>query len=357
MSKKIIFSAGGTGGHIIPAINLMNHFFEKGYEVVLITDKRGSNFINKREKFRFHELKAETLTNKNIISKFISLIIIFYSFIKSIIILKKEKPDLIIGFGGYASFPPSFVSRFINLPLIIYEPNMTMGRANKYLLSLSKKVFLAKKITLPLKYKNKIYITGTIINKKIINHSNFENNINKNNLSILILGGSQSAKIFGEIIPPVMNMLKNKGYNIKVNQQCSKNQKDTIIEYYKKNKIKNYVFTFEKNISDLILSSDLAVTRCGASTTAELAYANIPFVAVPIPNSIDNHQYLNAQFYEDEGCCKIIEQSKLSEKSLFNLIIEMKQNEKKINGDQKNIKKINITDVYSIIEKEIKETI
>ena len=243
MSKKIIFSAGGTGGHILPAINLMKYFFEKGYEVVLITDKRGSNFISKDEKFKLYELKTETLTNKNIFNKILSLIIIFYSFIKSIIILKKEEADLIIGFGGYVSFPPSFASRFISLPLVIYEPNMIIGRANKYLLPLAKKIFLAKKIEkkLPDKYKNKMYITGTIINKKIINHLNFTRNVNKANLSILILGGSQSAKIFGEIIPPVMNMLKNKGYNINISQQCSQDQKDLIVEYYKKKKKKNNV--------------------------------------------------------------------------------------------------------------------
>ena len=82
MSKKIIFSAGGTGGHIFPATNLMKHFSEKGYEVVLVTDKRGNNFVNKYSKFKSYELNAVTPTNKNFLVKILSLIMIFYSLLK-----------------------------------------------------------------------------------------------------------------------------------------------------------------------------------------------------------------------------------------------------------------------------------
>ena len=304
MSKKIIFSAGGTGGHIFPAINLMKHFFERGYEVALVTDKKGSNFLKKYSKFKSYELRAGTLTNKNFLVKILSLITISYSLLKSIIILKKEKADLIIGFGGYVSFPASFVSKFFNLPLVIYEPNMVVGRANKYLLSFAKKVLLAKDIkeNFPEKYKSKVDVVGPIINKNIIDHLNFEKK-NKENFSILVLGGSQGAEIFGKIIPSVVNMIKEKGHAIQINQQCTGSQKDLIIDYYKKKNIKSYVFQFDKNILNLILSSDLAITRCGASATAELVYTLTPFIGVPLQDSIDNHQYLNAKFYEDKDYC------------------------------------------------------
>ena len=94
MSKKIIFSGGGTGGHIFPAINLMKHFFDKGYKVLLVTDQRGSNFINSFSKFNSHIIKTETLTNKNMLKKIYSIFIILYSLLKSIFIINKEKPDL-----------------------------------------------------------------------------------------------------------------------------------------------------------------------------------------------------------------------------------------------------------------------
>ena len=97
MSKKIIFSGGGTGGHIFPAINLMKHFFDKGYKVLLVTDNRGNNFIKNYSEFKSYILSAGTPTNKNLFKKFFSYFLIFYSIIRSIIILKKEKPDLIFG--------------------------------------------------------------------------------------------------------------------------------------------------------------------------------------------------------------------------------------------------------------------
>ena len=91
MNKKIIFSGGGTGGHIFPAINLLKHFFDKEYKVILITDNRGNNFIKSDLEFKSYVLRTETPTNKNLFKKFFSFFLILYSILKSIIILKREK--------------------------------------------------------------------------------------------------------------------------------------------------------------------------------------------------------------------------------------------------------------------------
>ena len=359
MSKKIIFSAGGTGGHIFPAINLMKHFFDKGYKVLLVTDTRGNNFIKNYSEFRSYVLKAETPTNKNFFKKILSFFVIFYSIIISVIILKKEKPDLILGFGGYVSFPISFASKFFNLPLIIYENNMVLGRANRYLSLLSKKILVAKKkvINFSEKYKSKTYEVGPILDKNILNYATSKKNHNLENFSILVLGGSQGAKIFGTIVPPVIKMLKDQGCDVKTIQQCIVSQKSSIIDFYDKNSIKNYVFEFDKNILELILSSNLAITRCGASATAELTHTITPFIAVPLPNSIDNHQYLNAKYYEDNGCCWLLEQKNFNTKNLFNLIMETMKDKNKLENIRKNMKKNYNKNVYNDIEKEIKEFI
>ena len=359
MNKKIIFSAGGTGGHIFPAVNLMKHFLEKKYEAILVTDKRGSNFVNKSSKIKFYELRSETTTNKNFFNKILALLIIFNSIFKSISILKKEKADLIIGFGGYVSFPIAIVSKFFNVPLIIYEPNMVFGRANKYLLPFASKVFLAKKteINFPEKYKNKIHVVGSILDKNIINNLIFEKKNNKKNFSILVLGGSQGAEIFGKIIPEVINMINKRGHKIEINQQCTSSQKYSIIEYYKKKNIKNYVFEFDNNILNLILSSDLAITRCGASTTAELIHLLTPFIAVPIPNSVYNHQYLNAKYYEEKGCCWIMNQKNFIKENLFNLLMEVISDKNKLEIMRDNMKKNCESNVYNIIEHKVKEII
>jgi len=286
-------------------------------------------------------------------------LLIFYSIIKSIIILKKEKPNVVFGFGGYVSFPVSFASKFFNLPLIIYENNMILGRANKYLSLFSKKILLAKKITenFPKKYNDKTFEVGPILDKNIINYSTSQKNINRENFSFLVLGGSQGAEIFGKIVPPIIKMVKAQGYKIKIIQQCIVNQKSSIVDFYEKNNIENYIFEFDKNILKLILSSDLAITRCGASTTAELVHTLTPFIAVPYPYSMDNHQYLNAKYYENKGCCWVIEQNNFNSTSLFNLIMEIMKDKRKLENIRENMKKNDSKNVYTKIENAIKEII
>ena len=193
------------------------------------------------------------------------------------------------------------------------------------------------------------------MNKSIINSSSYKINNDKKKFSILVLGGSQGAEIFGKIIPKVIKMIKDKGYEIEINQQCTVGQKNSLIDFYKKNNIKNYIFEFDKNILKLILTSSIAITRCGASTTAELAYTFTPFIAVPLPNSIDNHQYLNAKYYENNGCCWVLEQRNFNTENLFDLIMETIKNESKLNNIRENMKKKWSKNVYSNIENEIKE--
>ena len=359
MTKKIIFSGGGTGGHIFPAVNLMKHFYDKKYIVSLVTDDRGNNFMKNYSDFKCYVLHAGTPTNKNLLKKIYSYYLIFFSIIKSIIILKREKPDLIVGLGGYVSFPISFASKLFNLPLVIYENNMALGRANKFLGSFSKKILLAREITknFPKKYESKTCEVGTILDKRIIDCSPNKQNGSNEEFSILVLGGSQGAEIFGKIVPKVVKMIKDEGHDIKINQQCTINQKKSIIDFYKNNNIKNNVFEFESNILKLFLSSSLAITRCGASTTAELSHTLTPFIAVPIPHSIDNHQYLNAKYYENKGCCVLMEQSNFNYENLFNLIIEIIKNKNKLEKIRENMKKNYNKNVYINIEKEIKEFI
>jgi len=359
MSKKIIFSTGGTGGHIFPALNLMNHFSEKGHEVLIVTDKKGKAFIKDSSEFKSYILNTETFTNTSIVKKFLSLFIILFAIIKSIIILRKERPDIIFGFGGYVSFPISFASRFFKLPLILYENNIIIGRANKYLSSFSKKILLAKSLKkeLPEKINKKTNLVGSILNKKIINFDNSKNQKNKIIFSILVLGGSQGAEFFGKIIPPIIKKIKELGYKIEIKQQCLANQKATLLDFYNKNDIKNYIFEFDNDIIKLASSSNLAITRCGASTTAELVHTLTPFIGIPLPNSIDNHQYLNAEYYENKGCCWVVGQDSSSTENLFNLILEIIKDENKLKNIENNMKNNSSKNVYGNIDNALEDFI
>ena len=359
MSKKIIFSSGGTGGHIFPAINLMKYFSNKGNPVLLVTDEKGNNFLKKYSDFNSYIINIKTPINKNFFEKILSFFTIFNSLIRSILILIKEKPHLVIGFGGYVSFPICFVSRFFNIPLIVYDNNIILGRTNRYLLPFSKKVLFGPEIpkNLPDKYKNKVYKVGNILSEKIINYSILKKRKDDKTFSILVIGGSQGAEVFGRIIPTAIKMIRDKGYEIKINQQCTKNQKESLIKFYNKNNIKNNVFYFTNNILELILDSDLAISRCGASTAAELVHTLTPFIAVPYPYSMDNHQFLNAKYYENKGCCWILEQDNFNSLSLFNLLMEIMKDKSKLQNICENMKKNDNRNVYIEIEKTIKEFI
>ena len=121
--------------------------------------------------------------------------------------------------------------------------------------------------------------------------------------------------------------------------------------------IENYVFEFKKDILELIYSSDLAITRSGASTTDELVYTRTPFITVPLPNSIDNHQYLNAKFYTDKGYCLMLEQDNFSVKNLFDVVVDLIRNKSKLLNIRENMKNNKIHDVYSVIESQINHLI
>jgi len=356
MNKKIIFSSGGTGGHTIPAINLMKHFDEKNFEVILVTDKRGVKFLKGQPNFKSYIVESDTPQKKFLLKKVLSYFKILHSIIKAAYILNKEKPKLIIGFGGYASFPISFISRFFNIPLIIYENNLILGKVNKYLLPSAKKILLTNKVPLnfPKKYEKKICQVGTILDKDIINYA-YKEKTKKDFFSILVLGGSQGAKIFGKVIHPVMKMIQDKGYKIKINQQCTEDQEDLLSTFYKENKIENNIFKFRKNILNLFSSSDLAISRCGAASTAELVETYTPFIAIPYPYAGDNHQYLNGKYYEKEGCCWLLEENNLNSKNLFNLMIKIIQNNKLLENMRKKMKNSENKNVYINIENIVEE--
>ena len=332
MTKKIIFCSGGTGGHMFPAISLIKYFENKGYEVILVTDNRGSNFFKNNIQLKSYIIKADSPLKKNFLKKIFSILTIFISVLKSASILKKEKPDLVIGFGGYVSFPVSFSSRFYKIPLVIYENNSVLGRANKTLLPIAKKILLGNIIptNFPEKYKSKINQVGNILREEIINYKVDKKSIIKSNFTILVLGGSQ---------------------------QCIKSQKDSLIEFYNLHNIKSNIFDFANNVLDLISSSDLAISRCGSSTISELVQIQTPFIAVPYPHSMDNHQYLNAKYYHEKGCCWILEQANFNSKNLFNLISNIMADEDKLKNVRERMKKNDSKEVYIKIEKAIKDFI
>ena len=326
----IVIAAGGTGGHVFPSIGLAN-YLKKDYDIEIVTDERGIKYFHNYKNIRTKKITSSRIFNKNIIYFIIGIIKVFLSTISSMILLIKLKPKLIIGMGGYSSFPVCLSGFFLKIPIFIYENNLVIGRANKILLPFSKKILVSTSSIQGInkKYKNKISHIGFLLRDNLLVERNINLEVTKNNLSILVIGGSQSAKVFGEQIPEVIKECYKRGIKFNIYQQCLESQKIDIQNIYRKLNIKFELFSFCDDLSKYYQKSDIAITRCGASSMAELVNLRIPFIAVPLPSSIDNHQLKNAKYFNEKSYCYLLEQKFLISE-LFNILKDAHQDRDKL---------------------------
>ena len=318
--NKIVIATGGTGGHIFPAYSLAKNFISKNYLVEIITDKRGLKYLDKHKDIKIILNDSATIFKKNLINLFFSIFVIFFSYLKSLVILYKAKPMVVFGMGGHASFPVCMAARSLNIPFIIYENNIQIGKSNKYLLPFAFKIFIAYQdlIGIKKKYNPKVIITGNIIRQEILNfkkNNQFKNKI----LNILVLGGSQAAKSFGELLPTVFEKCIKESIKIKVFQQCVESQNENLSKIYKNLNFEFELFNFTNNILEYFSKAELVITRSGSSVTAELINCNIPFISIPYSHAADSHQDINAAYFERKGYSHTIREIDVNEK-LFPLI-------------------------------------
>ncbi len=347
MKKNFLISTGGSGGHVIPATILYEHL-SKSANVILSIDKRGFKYIDKN----FYPIEIiDTPKLNNIFYSPFNFILILFLIFKSFFVLKKRKISEIISTGGYMSLPLITAGRILNLNIYLVEPNHVLGRANRFFLRSCKKVFCyTDQIkNYPNKFKDKMVIINPLVSEQIYK---CKSNVNdKKRFNILIVGGSQSASIFNDNLKESIVKLSKKKL-IKVFQQTNAKNILSLKDFYSKNNVENNIFSFEKNFDKILNQVDLCITRAGASTLAELSVLNVPFIAVPLPTSKDNHQFENAKFYEDKNTCWLIEQHSFEEKidEYLKDIFEKKSDylEKK-----ENLKKLNFQNTWINVNQKI----
>jgi len=354
--KNILIATGGTGGHIFPAYSLANYLINKNFNVKLTTDIRGLKYLKDYKNLNIIEIPSSPLIKKTILKFLTSIFTNIYSIIRSFVFLSMNRPSIIFGMGGYSSFPVCIAAAILRIKFIIYENNLVIGKANKYLLPFAYQIFVSYKQLegIPEKYNNKIYEIGNIIREEIIN-SNSTVRINKfDSMEILVLGGSQAAKIFAEQLPEIFEKLKNDGETIKVYQQCQNNQNDKLSYYYKKAKVKHEIFNFSDKISNYYSKANLVITRSGASVLGELINYNIPFISIPLPTSAENHQYKNAEFYLKKGYGYLVEEKDIKKK-LYNLIKQMFNDNYLLENVLLNQKKYSDKDIFNNIQAQLEK--
>ena len=320
-NKNILIATGGTGGHVFPAYSIAKYFIKNKYSVNIVTDKRGYKFLKDYKDISIKIISSATIFKKNPIKILISLIKIFLAFNSSLVFLIKIKPKIVFGMGGYSSFPTCVASKLLGIPFIIYENNLILGRANRYLLPFAYKMFVSYKELegVAKKYEKNIVETGNIIREEILNYSHSNLFLDKKNISILVLGGSQAAKIFAEKLPNIFRKCTEEKIDLIIYQQCLPDQEKKLEENYKLYNMNFKLFNFTHNILNYFSKADLVITRSGASMLAELLNCNIPIISVPLPSAADNHQLKNAKYFTKMGYGFLIEEQELEEK-LFPLI-------------------------------------
>ena len=262
--KKILIATGGTGGHIFPAYSLANYLINNNFEVKLTTDKRGAKYLQNYKNLKIIQISSSPLIRKSFFKLFNSFFIIIFSILKSLIFLLFNRPSIIFGMGGYSSFPLCIAASILKIKFIIYENNLLLGKANKYLLPFAYKILISYEEVdgIPEKYDFKILKVGNIIREEIINLNVIKTKNNYfDSLKILILGGSQAAKVFAQKLPYVFKKLKNAEIPIKVFQQCQKDQNNELSNFYKKTEIDHEIFNFTDKISNYYSKANLVITR------------------------------------------------------------------------------------------------
>ena len=333
MTQRILISTGGSGGHVVPATILYEHLKDQ-FHVSISTDYRGMKFLDKN-KYNLETFNIKPIP-KNIFLLPFQFFLIIYLIIKSIFFLRKRKIDILISTGGYMSLPLCLASKILNIKIFLFEPNMVLGRSNKFFIKSCEKIFCySDKIkNFPNKYINKISVIPALLRKKFYDVKKADN-IDKN-INLLIIGGSQGAKIFDTLIKSSIIELSKK-YYLKIYQQTNSVNFEVLKNFYKGMNIDYELFDFNEDISNLMSKSNMCITRAGASTLAELVFLNLPYVTIPLPTSKDNHQFENAFFYNEIGCNWILNQNEINDEVITNKLFKIIDNK-----DEFLVKKINM---------------
>ena len=353
MAQRILISTGGSGGHVLPATILYEHLKDQ-FNVSMSTDYRGMKFLDKNE----YNLEIFNITpiTKNIFLLPFQFFLIIYLIIKSIFFLRKRKIDILISTGGYMSLPLCLASKVLNIKLFLFEPNMVLGRSNKLFIKSCEKIFCySDRIkNLSNEYASKISVIPALLRKKFYNVK--KTDVIDKNINLLIIGGSQGAKIFDTMIKlPIIELSKR--YSLKIYHQTNLVNFQNLKKFYKDNNIDCELFDFNEDISNLMSKSNICITRAGASTLAELVFLNLPYVAIPLPTSKDNHQYENAFFYQKIGCNWLLNQNEINDEALINKLVNIIDNKKKYLVKKKNMRNFSCQNTWNNINQKIKSVI
>ena len=359
----IAIVGGGTGGHIFPAQSLCEILQARGHNVLYITDKRGISFHEKPKNTHMFILDLPRY-RPGFMGKVAigtrTLIEITYVIWKFLL----NRPSLVVGFGGYPSFPPLFAALILGIPFILHEQNAYAGRVTRWLAPWARRITTIFRYTKGLREKDreKVVQTGTPIRHTIkALWDQFPYRAPTKTINLFAVGGSQGTKIFSTTLTKaILKLPKELQKRLSVTQQCRPEYLKKTAEKYKKAGLKVTLSPFFKDMAAEYKKAHLVISRAGASTVTELTAVGRPALLIPLPTAMDDHQMHNALSLSEKKASWYMRQSDVNPETLAEKIETILSDAKALELTAHNLHNLKMKDadqaLTRVVEDVLKET-
>lgn len=324
IKRPVMIMAGGTGGHVYPALAVADELKQRGVPVIWLGTKKGIEArLVPEAGIDVDWLGMSGLRGKGVLTLLLAPLKIIMACYQALKILNKRKPAVVLGMGGFVSAPGGLMAWLVRIPLLVHEQNAVPGMSNRILARIADKVMEA----FPNSFKINATQVGNPVRRDISSLPSPEerNKDRTGALRVLIFGGSLGAARLNELVPEACaKIIKNKDLIIR-HQAGPGNFEQTRMNYSQLN-LKAEVLEYINNMPEMYAWADVVICRAGAMTIAELAAAGVASILVPYPYAVDDHQTFNARYLSDEGAAILIKQSELNVETLVSEMEQMDRN-------------------------------
>ncbi|MDB5814471.1 MAG: murG [Rhodocyclales bacterium] len=305
----LMIMAGGTGGHIYPGIAVAEAMRSRGWHIVWLGNPDGMEArIVPQQGYEMAWLNFSALRGKGLMRKLMLPLNLLRGFAQALRALRKTHPDVVLGMGGYVTFPGGMMAALMARPLVVHEQNSVAGLANKVLASVANRVLSG----FPNVMKSAQWIGNPVradIEAIAVPELRFADRSGP--LRVLVVGGSLGAQALNDVVPRALALLPPEQRPIVVHQSGAK-QIDALREAYAQAAVTGELLSFIEDMATRYAEADLVICRAGALTVAELAAAGVASILVPFPHAVDDHQSGNARFLAERGAADIVPQAGLT---------------------------------------------
>jgi UDP-N-acetylglucosamine--N-acetylmuramyl-(pentapeptide) pyrophosphoryl-undecaprenol N-acetylglucosamine transferase len=312
----ILLAAGGTGGHMFPAEALARALIARGRRVILVTDRRGRGFGDRLPAVEVFRITAAGLAGGSLLRRAQGIAQLLRGYLQARRLVIRLRPALVVGFGGYASVPTVYAAQRAGLPTLLHEQNAVLGRANRMLAAHARAIATSFPDTAALG-KATPRLTGNPVRPAIAALGEQAYPAMDGTLRLLVLGGSQGARVFARLIPAALAALAaERRRRIAIAQQCRPEDLDQVRSAYAALGQPAELADFFTDVAERLALAHLVISRSGASTVAELAAAGRPAILLPYPHATDDHQTANAAAFAGTGAGWLMPEADASPESL-----------------------------------------